>query len=84
MAQDLQTHMKFRPAGESQIKTLYRLVCDAKGFSEIDALDDYVRDLLNVPDVRLASKNQVLSAIEFLQGLDRQYDPAQKMEFEII
>ena len=47
---------------------LYRLACSAKDFSEMDALEDYVRDLLNVPDIRLASEDGVLSAIKFLRG----------------
>ena len=76
-------NLKFQSAEEDRLKILYRLVCIAKGFSEIDALEDYVRDLLNVPDVRLASEDRVLSAIKFLRG-PSEYMKYQPVSFEVL
>jgi len=48
---------------EEQFTKLCQLACKKKCISEGDYLEDYIRELLNLPDVRLASKNQVQDAI---------------------
>ena len=75
--------LKFQPAEEDHLKILYRLACISKGFSEMDALEEYVRDLLNVPDVRLASEDRVLSAIKFLHG-PPEYMKFKPVSFEVL
>lgn len=64
---------------------LYRLAVLKKGFSDIESLDNYLVDLLNVPDIRLASRDQVLAATAFLEGLDHRVPgSAKSVEFEIV